>query len=316
MTGSGGGYTLFCIARVTPFSYKVLLVKSLRKVSIIGLGLLGGSVALATRQHIPGTMVVGYSHRAATRRRAKALGIASEIAGSLEAAAAAADLVILATPIFTFESYFSELSKVIPPGCIVTDVGSTKVLPHAWAASRLDSRARYVGSHPIAGSEQRGVEFARDDLFDQARCVLTTTPATDRGAVRVLKSFWSALGCSVQTMSPAEHDRVLANISHLPHVMAAGLVNASDENDMRFAGKGFLDSTRIASGPPTVWTDVLLANRENIVDGIDRAMAQLSRLQAAIRSGNREAIEQLLESARKKRSVLVQYKIRKKELPS
>jgi prephenate dehydrogenase len=291
-------------------------VKSLRQVSVIGLGLLGGSVALATRQHIPGTTVVGYSHRAATRRRAKALGIAPEVVGDLETAAATADLVILATPIFTFESYFAELSKIVRPGCIVTDVGSTKVLPHVWAAQRLNARARYVGSHPIAGSEQRGVEFARDDLFDQARCILTTTPATDHGAVRTLRGFWSALGCSVQTMSPAEHDRVLANISHLPHVMAAGLVNASEPGDMHFAGKGFLDSTRIASGSPTIWTDVLLANRENIVDGIERVMAQLSRLQAAIRRGNRATIERLLESARRKRSVLVRYKIRKKELPS
>jgi prephenate dehydrogenase len=299
-----------------PFSYKVLFVKSLRQVCVIGLGLLGGSVSLAVRQHIPGTKVVGYSHRAATRRKAKALGTATEIAADLEAAASAADLVILATPIFTFEPYFTELSRIIPHGCVVTDVGSTKVLPHLWAQNRLNTRARYVGSHPIAGSEQRGVEFARDDLFDQVQCILTITPATDRSAVKMLKSFWSALGCSVQTMSPAEHDRIFANISHLPHVMAAGLVNASDDADMRFAGKGFLDSTRIASGPPTVWTDVLLANRENIANGIDRAMAQLSRLQAAVRNGSREEIEQLLESARKKRAALVKYKIRKKELPS
>ena len=117
-------------------------------------------------------------------------------------------------------------------------------------------------------------------------------------------------------MNPVEHDRVFANISHLPHVMAAGLVNASDEDDMMFAGKGFLDSTRIASGPPTIWTDVLLANRENIADGIDRAIAELSKLRAAIRSGKRRQIEQLLEAARRKRATLVKYKIRKKELPS
>jgi len=299
-----------------PFSCKVLFVKNLRQVSIIGLGLLGGSVALAVRQHIPGVAVVGYSHRPATRRKAKALGTATRICRELGEAVSTADLVILATPIFTFERYFEELSGLIPPRCIVTDVGSTKVLPHAWAQSRLGERGRYVGSHPVAGSEQRGIEFARDDLFDQARCILTTTGATDRSAVRVLKGFWSALGCSVQTMSPAEHDCIFANISHLPHVMAAGLVNASDDGDARFAGKGFLDSTRIASGPSTIWTDVLLANRENIANSIDRAIAQLLMLQAAIRNGKREQIERLLEDARKKRAALVKYKIRKKELLS
>jgi prephenate dehydrogenase len=293
---------------------KVLFVKKLRQVSVIGLGLVGGSITLAVRQHIPGITVVGYSHRAVTRRKAKALGAGVQIVDDLAGAAAAADLVILATPIFTFEGYFRELAGVIRPDCIVTDVGSTKLLPHAWAESTLGRRGRYVGSHPVAGSEQRGVEFARDDLFDQARCILTTTPVTDRAAVRELRGFWSALGCSVQTMSPAEHDRVFANISHLPHVMAAGLVNASDDADMRFAGKGFLDSTRIASGPATVWTDVLLANRANIAAGIDRAIVQLARLQTAIKKGNRARIAQLLESARRKRAGLVKYKIRKKEL--
>jgi len=289
-------------------------VKSLRQVSIVGLGLLGGSISLAVRQRMPGVVVVGYSHRAATRRRAKALGIASRVVGDLAAAVRTTDLVILATPIFTFEQYFRELAGMVPPGCIVTDVGSTKLLPHQWADQKLGNAARYVGSHPIAGSEQRGVEFARDDLFDQARCILTTTEGTDRGATRTLKEFWAALGCIVRVMNPVEHDRVFANISHLPHVMAAGLVNASDEEDMKFAGKGFLDSTRISSGPASIWTDVVLANRENIADGIARAIAELSKLQGAIRDGKRERITELLETARRKRAALVKYKIRKKEL--
>ncbi len=289
---------------------------NLRQVSVIGLGLLGGSIALAVRQHLPAVRIVGYSHRPSTRRRAKALGVAADIAGKLASAVSTADLVILATPIFTFEKYFAELSGLVPPACIVTDVGSTKALPHVWAEQRLARSARYVGSHPIAGSEQRGIEFARDDLFDRARCILTTTPTADRAAVATLKSFWSALGCFVQTMSPAEHDRVFANISHLPHVMAAGLVNASSDNDMKFAGKGFLDSTRIASGPATVWADVLLANSSNISNSIDRAVAELLKLQTAIRDGRREAIEELLEAAQRKRAMLVKYKIKKKELLS
>lgn len=289
-------------------------MKSLQQVSVIGLGLLGGSIALAVRQRMPGVQVVGYSHRPATRRKAKALGIANQVRGDLAAATATADLVILATPIFTFEKYFKDLSGIVPRGCIVTDVGSTKLLPHQWAEQSLGNCAHYVGSHPIAGSEQRGVEFARDDLFDTARCILTATPATSRPAMRVLKAFWSALGCSMRVMNPAEHDRVYANISHLPHVIAAGLVNASDEEDMKFAGKGFLDSTRISSGPASIWTDVLLANRENIAAGLDRAIAELSRLQAAIKDGERDQITELLETARSKRAALVKYKIRRKEL--
>lgn len=278
--------------------------------------MLGGSIALAARQRLPGARVVGYSHRASTRAKARELGAGTEIVDDLAAAVRAADLVILATPISTFEGYFAEIARLVPAGCIVTDVGSTKAMPHEWAGRQLDRQARYVGSHPVAGSEQKGVEFARDDLFYQARCVLTATPTTDRAAVKSLKTFWSALGCSIQVMDPLEHDRVFANISHVPHVLAAGLINASDDGDMKFAGKGFLDSTRIASGPPTVWTDVLMANSGNIADGIDRTIVELQRLQKAIRSNAREEIERLLAAAREKRAALVKYKIRKKELLS
>jgi prephenate dehydrogenase len=291
-------------------------MKELRNISVVGLGLLGGSIALAARQRLPGTRVIGYSHRASTRAKARDLGVGTEIVDDLTVAVRDADLVILATPIFTFKPYFAEISGCVPADCIVTDVGSTKVMPHRWAERHLDRRAHYVGSHPVAGSEQKGVEFARDDLFYQARCVLTTTQGTDRTAVASLRAFWSALGCSIEVMDPAEHDRVFANISHVPHVLAAGLVNASDEDDMKFAGKGFLDSTRIASGPPTIWTDVLLANSDNIANGIDRVIAELLKLQTAIRSNTKQEIEQLLEAAGKKRSALVKYKIRKKELLS
>ena len=291
-------------------------MQQLRNISVIGLGLLGGSIALAALQRLPGARVVGYSHRASTRAKARDLGVGTEIVDDLAAAVCAADLVILATPIFTFEGYFAEISELVSPGCIVTDVGSTKVMPHQWAERQLDQRARYVGSHPVAGSEQKGVDFARDDLFYQACCVLTTTQTTDRAAVKSLKTFWSALGCSIQIMDPLEHDRIFANISHVPHVLAAGLINASDDGDMKFAGKGFLDSTRIASGPPTVWTDVLMANSENIADGIDRTIVELQKLQTAIRSQARQEIEQLLDAAQKKRAAIVKYKIRRKELLS
>jgi prephenate dehydrogenase len=289
-------------------------MKELQNISVVGLGLLGGSVALAVQQRLPGSRVVGYSHRASTRTKARDLGVAARVADDLRASVHEAQLVILATPIFTFDRYFAELADAVPDGCMITDVGSTKLLPHQWAASRLNKHGRYVGSHPVAGSEQKGIDFARDDLFDRARCILTRTEATDPTAVSLLKRFWSALGCFVDVMGPEEHDRVFANISHLPHVMAAALVNASDAHDMKFAGKGFLDSTRIASGPATIWADVLRSNTANIAGGIDRVMAELAKLQKAILQDDNENIEALLGAARKKRAALVKYKIRKKEL--
>jgi len=278
------------------------------------MGLLGGSIARAVLRSFPGTKVVGFTHRPGTRRRARALGVATEVVGDIKQGVCEADLVILATPIRTFEEYFGEIADALPAGCIVTDVGSTKVLPHRWAARRLPSTVRYVGSHPIAGSEQRGVEFSRDDLFEDAMCILTATDKTNRRAVQTLKRFWSELGCFVKLMEPAEHDRIFANVSHLPHVVAAALTNASSSEELKFAGKGFMDTSRIASGPVNIWADVLLSNPDNVAKGIDRTITELSKLKRAVEGRDKEQVESLLKSARDKRSKLMKYKMKRKEL--
>jgi len=244
------------------------------------------------------------------------LAVATEVVDEISGSVSDADIVILATPVCTFEQIFKQITDALPRGCIVTDIGSTKVLPHRWAAKQLPSTVHYVGSHPIAGSEQRGVEFARDDLFDRAVCILTTTKKTNRTAVQTLKRFWSQLGCSVKLMRPAEHDRVFASISHLPHIVAAALINASDSEVLKFAGRGFIDTSRVASGPANIWTDVLRTNAKNSINGIDKIVSELARLKKAIKSGNEKEIEKLLEAARGKRAALIRYKVKKKELIS
>jgi len=289
-------------------------LKELKQVTVIGLGLLGGSIASGVLRCFSYVKVVGYSHRPATVAKAKQLAVADEIVDSLEQSVAKADIVILATPISTFENIFSEISDALPDGCIVTDVGSTKVLPHSWAARKLPDRVHYVGSHPIVGSEQRGVDFARDDLCDQAVCILTTTRKTNQRAAQQLERFWSKLGCLVKFMKPAEHDRIFANVSHVPHITAAALTNAISGRELKFAGKGFMDTSRIASGPSNIWADVLLTNIENTSKGIDKVISELFELKRAINSENRGQIEKLLERARKKRAALIDYKIKQKEI--
>ena len=293
---------------------KVLILKKLGQITVAGIGLLGGSIGRAVLQSFSGVKVVGYTHRASTRRKARELGVASEMVSDIKRGVSGADLVILATPICTFEEYFGEMADSLQSGCIVTDVGSTKVLPHRWAACRLPSNVHYVGSHPIAGSEQRGIEFARDDLFEDALCILTTTAETNRLAVQTLKAFWGRLGCVVKTMKPGEHDRIFGNVSHLPHVVAAALVNANKSEEMKLAGRGFMDGSRIASGPVNVWADILLTNAGNIVKGIDRIICELSKLRTAVESGERMRVERLLENARRKRSEVMKYKMKRKEL--
>jgi len=288
-------------------------VKDLRKVTVVGLGLLGGSISLAVMRSFTRAKVVGYTHRASTREKARQLAVAKEISDCLKSSVSEADIVILATPICTFEETFREIGDALPSGCIVTDVGSTKALAHRWA-KKLPNAVHYVGSHPIAGSEQRGVEFARDDLFNEAMCILTSTKNTNIEARDTLAAFWSKLGCFVKLMSPAQHDRIFANVSHLPHMTAAALINANTSEDLKFAGKGFIDTSRIASGPANIWSDVLLTNINNAVRGIDKVVAELEKLKQAIKNQDRKQIEKLLEKAREKRATLIEYKMNKKEI--
>jgi prephenate dehydrogenase len=298
------------------YFYKALAVKELGQITVIGMGLLGGSITQGVSRCFAGAKTVGYSHRASTRAKARRLAVASEIADDLKRSVAGADIVILATPICTFEEIFGQIADALSRGCIVSDVGSTKVLPERWAAKRLPKTVRYVGSHPIAGSEQRGVEFARDDLFEGALCVLTTTKKTNRQAVATLKRFWSKLGCCVKLMSPAEHDKVFASVSHLPHVVAAALINANSIEALKFAGKGFMDTSRIASGPANIWADVLLTNSNNTIRGIDKVRGELGKLKKAIKAGDAKQVERLLRKARSKRSALLEYKMKSKEMIS
>jgi prephenate dehydrogenase len=278
------------------------------------MGLLGGSVTLAILRSLSGVKTIGYSHRPSTRKKARLLAVAHEIASDLYQSVKGSDLVILATPIYTFEKTFGEIADSLANGAIVTDVGSTKVLPHRWAAKHLPKGTHYVGSHPIAGSEQRGVEFARDDLFEGADCILTKTPNTNASALAKLKKFWSALGCSVKVMTPGRHDKIFANVSHIPHVTAAALVNATKSDELKFAGKGFIDTSRVASGPANIWADIILANAKNLNAGIDKITNELAKLKKAVNTGKRNHLEKLLNSARQKRTKMIRYKINKKEV--
>lgn len=278
------------------------------------MGLLGASVSLSILRSLKGVKVVGYSHRASTRQKARDMSVADIIADDLAECVADSDVVILASPICTFEGIMVEIAPSLKDGCIVTDVGSTKSSPHRWAGKLLGKNVRYVGSHPIAGSEQRGVEFARDDLLLGAQCIITHTAKTDDAAVKVLEEMWTSLGCVVSLMTPAVHDRTFGAVSHVPHITAVALVNASNDEQMKFAGKGFIDTTRVASGPVNVWSDILATNSLNTARGVDRVIKELTKLSDAIKKNDQAKIEKLLEKARGKRAKLIEYKMHMKEL--
>ena len=249
-----------------------------KRMSILGVGLLGGSIGLAARARLSGCKIIGYGHRRSTIDEALKVGAIDEGYDQLAPAVLNAVLVILCTPVGLFRPILAELAPLLSPHAIVTDVGSTKRSIVAAAEELLPVPARFVGSHPMAGSEKRGVEFARADLYEGALCILTPTSNTDPAALQQVESFWSALGMRTCRISPEEHDRRLADVSHLPHALAAALVAIQDENSVKLAGKGFHDMTRIAAGDGHLWRDILLDNRDNVRASIGRLKEQLDLL--------------------------------------
>jgi prephenate dehydrogenase len=225
------------------------------------------------------------------------------VATDLASALRDCHLVVLCTSPHAIAASGPDLKKFLPPGAVVTDAGSVK--EKIVAALEAELGPRFVGAHPMAGSEQSGLAAAREDLFDGAVCVLTPTAATDPAALAAVRELWSAAGCVLREMGPAEHDRAVARVSHLPHAAAAALVHAAVGANPEFSelgGGGYRDSTRIAGGPESLWTEIFLDNQDELLKGIADLQTALDTLKIAIENGNRNAIEDFLSDARRLRS--------------
>lgn len=234
------------------------------KLAIIGPGLLGGSLALSARR--AGRFHVSlWARRAAAVEELRSLKIAEHVSTDLAEVCAGADLVVFCVPIGAMPALARQVAPLLPPGALVTDVGSVKEPVVRELSEIFGDSAHFVGSHPMAGSEQAGVQAARADLFDGAVCIVTPEQRSAPQAVLAIRSFWEEMGCSVRMLAPTEHDEVVALISHLPHLLAATLVNTVSAQNLRamdFSGPGFRDTTRVASGPPEMWTEIMTVNRE------------------------------------------------------
>lgn len=282
----------------------------LNRVSILGVGLLGGSIGMAIRSRISACRVAGYGHRPATLEKAMEIGAIDEACATAAKAVRGADLVILCTPVGLLEEMLRQIAGHLKPGAMVTDVGSTKRSVVTAAGKILPANVHFVGSHPMAGSEKRGVEYARTDLFENATCILTPTADTDADSLAAVEKFWQTLGMKTTRISPGDHDRYLAEISHLPHALAAALVAMQQDAVLPLAGQGFLDATRIAGGDGALWRDILLDNADNMRSALTRLQGELSKLLAMLEPTQDSALEQWLNDAAKKREKLLQQKLR------
>jgi prephenate dehydrogenase len=280
----------------------------LRKLSILGPGLLGGSIGLAARHRKVARRVAIWARRPEAADQAYQLGAADEATNDLAKVVADAELVVLATPIGVMRALVDQMRSMLPEGCVVTDVGSVKypivnALSDAMAgpAGSGAGKGRFVGSHPMAGSEQSGIEAARRDLFENTVCIVTPREDTDKAALQTVHDFWKALGCSVKTLAPLEHDEIVARISHLPHLAAAAVVNVvcnDGAHPLNFVGPGFKDFTRIAGGPFEMWTEICLDNREEIGRALDALIEELSRVRAAVENSDAVELRTMLKRAK------------------
>ena len=238
----------------------------MKTLAIIGPGLLGGSIVLAARR-AGGWRTALWVRRAAAVAEIAALGIADAASTDLRAVVADADLVVLCVPIGAMPALAREIADAISDRTIVTDVGSVKASVVAELGAIFHGRGRFVGSHPMAGSEQTGIGAARAELFDGAACIVTPDAATDAGALAEVRAFWQTLGARVLEVAPAAHDEIVALVSHLPHLLAATLVQtvlAENARAFEFCGPGFRDTTRVAAGPPAMWAEILRTNRDAV----------------------------------------------------
>jgi prephenate dehydrogenase len=215
--------------------------------------------------------------------------------------------VILAAGLGKIMEHIRALIPHMKPGALLTDVGSVKAAVCEVACEVIEGldppRIRFVGGHPLAGSEQRGIDAARADLFDGATCILTPPVETDPDgtALTALRLMWESVGCRVKEFSPEVHDRLLAEVSHLPHVVAAALIGAASDQALPLAATGFADTTRVASGNAALWVDVCLANRKELLAALATMQVQLSEFTTVLRSGDATALEALFQAAKQQR---------------
>jgi len=264
------------------------------KVTILGVGLIGSSVALAMKKRRLCGHITGFGRREERLMRAKELGIVDSFALDPSRASLGSDFVLFSMPVGFFPGIAGMIRDSLKEGAVVSDAGSIKGNIVHEMEKVLSNKTPFVGAHPIAGSEQSGIDAADADLFEKRRCVITPTDKTDRAALNTLTELWRSLGAEVVIMTPEEHDRVFGAVSHLPHIIAYELMNSADELNhsyLAYAGQGFLDTTRIAASSPEVWRDICMGNKENLIQFLDTFMGRLERVKGYLAGSDAASLE-------------------------
>jgi cyclohexadieny/prephenate dehydrogenase len=267
------------------------------RLALIGVGLIGSSIARAARAQGVVRSIVATARSAATRRRVAELGIADQVVETSADAVEGADLVILCIPVGACGAVAAEIAARLAPGATVSDVGSVKGAVVRDMSPHIPAGVHFVPAHPVAGTEHSGPDAGFAELFVNRWCILTPPPGADAAAVERLAAFWRLIGANVETMSPEHHDLVLGITSHLPHLIAYTIVGTAEElgqvtrsEVLQFSAGGFRDFTRIAASDPTMWRDVFLANKDAVLEMLGRFNEDLATLTRAIRRGDGDTL--------------------------
>ncbi len=271
------------------------------KFSIIGVGLIGGSLGMALKRHKIASHIAGFGRNPSRLKEAKRLGAIDSCHLNLKDAVKDSDIIVIATPVGKIAVFAREVFRYAKKGAIVIDAGSTKSKIVSLIESMKPHGINFVGCHPLAGSEKYGVRNASLNLFDNSHCIITKTKKTDKISLKAISSIWERIKTKVVIMSPDAHDRLLAFISHLPHVLSVALVHTVSSNDFEFAAGGLTDMTRIASSEPVMWRDICLTNKANILKAIDNYKRNLDRIARCIRTSDASGILRGFKMANKKR---------------
>ncbi len=278
-----------------------------KRVAIIGVGLMGGSFALAMKGSGFRGRIIGIGRREEKLVKAKERGIIDEYSTVVSDGVKGADLIILAIPVGKFEVVVNEIRGRLKRGAIVTDVGSVKGEMVRRLETMMPEGVSFVGAHPIAGSESSGMESANADIFKGAICIITPGSQTDKNALEVISSLWKAIGSKVIIMNPEEHDFIYAAVSHLPHVIAYALINTIlniKDDILPYGGRGLRDMTRIALSPTELWRDICIYNRKNILNTLKNFSSSISRIIEIMENSDWVALEKEFERASRGRRLL------------
>ena len=284
---------------------------------IAGVGLIGGSLGLAARERGLVREVVGFGRTEANLKVALERGLISSYTFDPAEAARGADIFLLAVPVEATRSTMEKFIPHLPPGCIITDAGSTKEQVVKTLEDVLPATLPCVGAHPIAGTEHSGAAAAFSSLFEQRLCIVTPTARTDRAAVAKVRALWEGVGMRVEEMEMKLHDQVLARVSHLPHMIAFSVMNAVLDTRVTgidllpYAGGAFSDLTRVAASPVEMWRDICTSNREALLTAISEFETALTRMKTAIASGDAETVSTAIERAREERQRLTKIREQK-----